>query len=135
MSLHWSDPDWFARAACRGGDTEAWYPDKGDWTTGAKSVCNGDDERAPCSVRAECLEFALDTDQRWGIWGGMSSKERRRLRPRGRSPRATRPPAECGTESGYTRHRDEGTTTCRACKDAMNVAQRARNARREARAS
>ena len=40
----------------------------------AKSVC------AACSVREECLEYALDTNQQWGIWGGLLPRERRRIR-------------------------------------------------------
>ena len=44
------------------------------FTRDAKRVCSG------CSVRAECLEFALANDERFGIWGGLSERERRRLR-------------------------------------------------------
>jgi WhiB family redox-sensing transcriptional regulator len=33
-----------------------------------------------CDVRAECLEYALEHDERFGIWGGMSERERRRLK-------------------------------------------------------
>jgi WhiB family redox-sensing transcriptional regulator len=40
----------------------------------AKRICSG------CEVRAECLEYALAHDERFGIWGGLSERERRRLR-------------------------------------------------------
>ena len=40
----------------------------------AKKVCTG------CEVRAECLEYALAHDERFGIWGGLSERERRRLK-------------------------------------------------------
>ena len=50
------------------------FPEKGGSTRDAKRVCTG------CTVRAECLEFALANDERFGIWGGLSERERRRLR-------------------------------------------------------
>jgi WhiB family redox-sensing transcriptional regulator len=34
-------------------------------------------------VRAECLDFALENDERFGIWGGLSERERRKFRRRG----------------------------------------------------
>ena len=55
---------------------EAFFPEKGGSTRDAKRVCSG------CTVRAECLEYALANDERFGIWGGLSERERRRLRRR-----------------------------------------------------
>ena len=49
-------------------------PEKGGSTREAKKVCRG------CEVRAECLEYALEHDERFGIWGGLSERERRRLK-------------------------------------------------------
>ncbi|OLT12960.1 hypothetical protein BJF79_03405 [Actinomadura sp. CNU-125] len=65
---------WQTRGLCAETDPDAFFPEKGASTRAAKNVCRG------CEVRAECLEFALDTDQRFGIWGGTSEKERRALR-------------------------------------------------------
>jgi WhiB family redox-sensing transcriptional regulator len=65
---------WQDRALCAETDPEAFYPDKGGSTREAKAVC------ARCDVRTECLQFALANDERFGIWGGMSERERRRLR-------------------------------------------------------
>ena len=67
-------PDWTELALCAETDPEAFFPEKGGSTREAKSVCRS------CEVRAECLEFALENDERFGIWGGMSERERRRLK-------------------------------------------------------
>lgn len=66
-------PEWMNHAACRGTDPEAYFPEKGQSTADAKKVCSG------CPVRAECLLDALDRRDAWGIWGGLSVNERRRL--------------------------------------------------------
>ena len=67
-------PDWQERALCAQTDPEAFFPEKGGSTREAKRICSG------CEVRAECLEYALAHDERFGIWGGLSERERRRLR-------------------------------------------------------
>ncbi|MGY1632442.1 WhiB family transcriptional regulator [Geodermatophilus sp. SYSU D01186] len=69
-----SDETWRLDALCAETDPEAFFPEKGGSTREAKRVCTG------CDVRAECLEFALANDERFGIWGGLSERERRRLR-------------------------------------------------------
>ena len=65
---------WRLDALCAETDPEAFFPEKGGSTREAKRVCLG------CSVRTECLEFALANDERFGIWGGLSERERRRVR-------------------------------------------------------
>ncbi|SHJ15165.1 WhiB family transcriptional regulator, redox-sensing transcriptional regulator [Tessaracoccus bendigoensis DSM 12906] len=65
---------WQADALCAQTDPEAFFPEKGGSTREAKRVCQG------CTVRTECLEFALAQDERFGIWGGLSERERRKLR-------------------------------------------------------
>jgi WhiB family redox-sensing transcriptional regulator len=67
---------WQADALCAQTDPEAFFPEKGGSTRDAKKVCSS------CTVRAECLEYALENDERFGIWGGLSERERRRLRKR-----------------------------------------------------
>jgi WhiB family transcriptional regulator, redox-sensing transcriptional regulator len=67
-------PDWQERALCAQTDPEAFFPEKGGSTREAKRICAG------CEVRAECLEYALAFDERFGIWGGLSERERRRLK-------------------------------------------------------
>ena len=70
------EPDWQERALCAQTDPEAFFPEKGGSTREAKRICSG------CEVRAECLEYALQNDERFGIWGGLSERERRKLRKR-----------------------------------------------------
>ena len=62
---------WQDRALCAQTDPEAFFPEKGGSTREAKRVCRA------CEVRAECLEYALGSDERSGIWGGLSPQERR----------------------------------------------------------
>ena len=68
------DNDWQDRALCAQADPEAFFPEKGGSTRDAKKTCRA------CEVRAECLEYALEHDERFGIWGGLSERERRRLK-------------------------------------------------------
>lgn len=66
--------EWQAKALCSQTDPEAFFPEKGGSTREAKRVC------LSCEVRVECLEYALAHDERFGIWGGLSERERRRLK-------------------------------------------------------
>jgi WhiB family transcriptional regulator, redox-sensing transcriptional regulator len=70
------EQNWQERALCAQTDPESFFPEKGGSTREAKRICSG------CEVRAECLEYALAHDERFGIWGGMSERERRRLKRR-----------------------------------------------------
>ena len=70
---------WRRSAACRGCDVELFFPvgttgPAIDQIASAKAVCGG------CPVRADCLDFALVTNQEAGVWGGATEEERRRLR-------------------------------------------------------
>ena len=65
---------WQERALCAQTDPEAFFPEKGGSTREAKRVCG------VCDVKVECLEYALSNDERFGIWGGLSERERRRLK-------------------------------------------------------
>ncbi|MFM9702503.1 WhiB family transcriptional regulator [Streptomyces galilaeus] len=73
--------DWRQRAACRHEDPELFFPIGTSGpallqTEQAKAVCRR------CPVRAQCLEWALETDQILGVWGGTSETERRALKRR-----------------------------------------------------
>ena len=68
---------WEMSAACRGADTATFYPaDKERGVSRrvreakAKAICN------QCPVIAQCLKWAIATDEPWGLWGGMSREER-----------------------------------------------------------
>jgi WhiB family transcriptional regulator, redox-sensing transcriptional regulator len=65
---------WQERALCAQTDPEAFFPEKGGSTRDAKKVC------VSCDVRADCLEYALEHDERFGIWGGLSERERRKFK-------------------------------------------------------
>jgi WhiB family redox-sensing transcriptional regulator len=67
---------WQERALCAQTDPEAFFPEKGGSTREAKRVC------LSCDVRSECLDYALHNDERFGIWGGLSERERRKLKKR-----------------------------------------------------
>ncbi|MCV7193233.1 WhiB family transcriptional regulator [Mycolicibacterium brumae] len=68
------DNQWQERALCAQTDPEAFFPEKGGSTREAKRICLG------CEVKDACLEYALANDERFGIWGGLSERERRRLK-------------------------------------------------------
>ena len=69
-----ASPAFMDLGSCRGMDPDIFFPDRGESLTPAKTVC------ADCIVRDECLEYALDNRERFGVWGGTSERERRRLR-------------------------------------------------------
>jgi WhiB family transcriptional regulator, redox-sensing transcriptional regulator len=60
-----SELEWQERALCAQTDPEAFFPEKGGST---------------CEVRVQCLDYALENDERFGIWGGLSERERRRVK-------------------------------------------------------
>jgi WhiB family redox-sensing transcriptional regulator len=68
------DDLWQEKALCAQTDPEAFFPEKGGSTREAKRICQG------CEVRDACLDYALAHDERFGIWGGLSERERRRLK-------------------------------------------------------
>ncbi len=68
------DTSWQEFANCLGVDPDLFFPERGASTREAKEVCRG------CVVRPDCLEFALANGEKFGIWGGMSERERRRIR-------------------------------------------------------
>jgi WhiB family redox-sensing transcriptional regulator len=68
-----ADLEWQDRALCAQTDPEIFFPEKGGSTREAKQVCMA------CEVRAECLEYALDKHEHWGIFGGLSAQQRRPL--------------------------------------------------------
>jgi WhiB family redox-sensing transcriptional regulator len=78
------DVRWRKEAACRASSPDLFFP---VGTVGAalteietaKRVC------ADCVVREECLEYAMHTNQEFGVWGGTSEEERRRLRQTNRT--------------------------------------------------
>ncbi len=68
--------EWQEQALCNQTDPEAFFPEKGGSTKEAKRVCAG------CEVRLECLKYALDNDEAFGVWGGMTENERLKIKRR-----------------------------------------------------
>jgi WhiB family redox-sensing transcriptional regulator len=68
------DELWQENALCAQTDPEAFFPEKGGSTREAKRIC------LCCEVKEECLEYSLGNDERFGVWGGLSERERRRLK-------------------------------------------------------
>jgi WhiB family transcriptional regulator, redox-sensing transcriptional regulator len=71
-----ADRPWQRQANCMGVDPDLFFPERGASTREAKEVCRG------CVVREDCLEFALANGEKFGIWGGLSERERRKIRRR-----------------------------------------------------
>ena len=71
---HRGERRWQENANCLGVDPDLFFPERGASTREAKSVCRG------CEVREDCLEYALAHGEKFGIWGGLSERERRRVR-------------------------------------------------------
>jgi WhiB family redox-sensing transcriptional regulator len=68
------DLAWQDYANCRGADADLFFPERGASTRRAKAICGA------CEVRVQCLEYAIVNGEKFGIWGGMSERERRRVR-------------------------------------------------------
>ena len=83
---------WRRDALCAQTDPDAFFPEKGGSTADAKKVC------AQCEVRAQCLDYALSADERFGVWGGLSTAERDRL--------VKNTPAHSGASQPRKRERD-----------------------------
>jgi WhiB family redox-sensing transcriptional regulator len=82
MSLAQEEPTWRAEAACHGATAEHFFPPPTTETRDERSA-REDVARAlciRCHVREVCLEYALHVQEPYGIWGGLTEVERRRLR-------------------------------------------------------
>jgi WhiB family redox-sensing transcriptional regulator len=71
-------PPWQAFALCSEVDPEMFFPELGQPSAPAKKICAG------CEVRTECLDYAMDNGELFGIWGGTSERERKAMRRRRR---------------------------------------------------
>jgi WhiB family redox-sensing transcriptional regulator len=76
LLLQTPEPSWQRQANCMGVDPDLFFPERGASTKEAKEVCRG------CVVKEDCLEYALSNGEKFGIWGGLSERERRRIRRR-----------------------------------------------------
>jgi WhiB family redox-sensing transcriptional regulator len=67
-------PSWTEEANCKGADADIFFPERVASTRKAKSICRA------CNVQEDCLEFAIEQSEKFGIWGGLSERERRRIK-------------------------------------------------------
>jgi len=111
-------PHWTHDAACTTHYADLWYPGAGDHAYEAKTICG------TCPVRIECLQYALDHTEKWGIWGGLTERERRRLTG-GRHNRACR---ECGNP--FTPHRPEHRYCTQKCGTVARARQQTQSQQR-----
>jgi len=75
-------PEWMTGGVCAQVDPDLWFPEKGGSTRQAKALCTR------CPVHPECLAYALAHDERFGIWGGASERDRRRIKRTTTRPQA-----------------------------------------------
>lgn len=108
---------WKAEGACRGMDPDLFFPGRGESTAEAKKTCR------ECVVREECLDYSLANGEKFGIWGGLSERERkavrrtlvatRKARCRICAEEFTRQPGSraqtCGKETCVAEHRNPRT--------------------------
>lgn len=120
--------DWRDSARCAEVDPDLHFPEKGGSTREAKRICRG------CEVRAECLEYALEHDERFGIWGGLSERERRRLKRQ--QPGAPKPApapipvvARAEREAAIADHLARGEKACPKCRAAKPLGDFPRSAK------
>ena len=115
------DEPWMADAVCTSTDPDLFFPERGERAkyAAAKAICE------TCPVRITCLQWALDTNEPYGIYGGTTERDRRNMRGARN--------AACGTEAGFWRHyRADDTVTCAACKKAHSEHRKARAADKKA---
>ena len=108
-------PFWQDQAACIGAGVEVFFAERGSnyGTATAKAMC------ARCDVVKECLQWAIDTGSRHGVFGGLTPRERQGMKY-GKGVRLVR----CGTTSGEAKHRRLGEKPCVPCAEARREYQR-----------
>jgi WhiB family redox-sensing transcriptional regulator len=117
---HQMDPRLSVQAACRGADPELFFAERGtNSTRAARELCRS------CPICAECAEFAIVNNERFGVWGDTSVKDRRRIR---RERALEAPPRTHCKRDHLLGDRDRAVGRCLRCRDASNAAARVRRA-------
>lgn len=116
MAKHAPDT-WQQRGACRSEDPELFFPvgqgpDATAQTRQAKDVCRR------CPVTNACLQWALETRQDSGVWGGTSEQERKGMRIHDGNRNGAHELAPCGTAAAYRRHLKNNEPVDPACRAA-----------------
>lgn len=69
-----TQPEWMGKGNCAGTDWRLFFPERGETPNPARACCSG------CPVKAPCLEYALVNNEKYGIWGGKTESERRKIK-------------------------------------------------------
>lgn len=115
MTLHIPPEPWMDKADCVGHDPDLWFPEEHAAAVArqAKAIC------AECPVQTECLQHAQQHNIRWGIWGGLTHNERRKITARRRIP------GQCINGHVYTDRTSFinrlGHRECRVCKRGYRI--------------
>ena len=107
-----TDTTWMADGACRGTPPDTFFPARGEDVAAVKALC------ATCTVRTDCLRYALDNHEEYGVWGGTSEAERRAIATGQPLPTRTSKPIVHGTNNGYHAHKRRGVPVCASCAEA-----------------
>lgn len=113
------DESWRDKAACKGVDPKLFFPERGDDTVTPKRIC------ASCPVAEPCLDYAMQLNEKFGIWGGASERQRRTLRRVRNVPVAPKP-IQHGMPGSYSRG-----CRCRLCTEAHSAYSYDRRAQRK----
>lgn len=105
---------WRLEASCRGLSITHFFPEDGPEKPSpfVKQLC------AECPVQSDCLAEAVARPGTEGIWGGQSTKKRRKVRYAVIGANKGAPLRPHGTYAAYRRHKDEGTAVCEPCREA-----------------
>ena len=121
--------NWREHAACKGMDTNIWFPSREESDAPARAVCR------TCPVSEACNTASMDGlhGLERGIWAGRGHRGRReqRIAVRGRKGREPEP-IKHGTAGGYQAHYRQGIPACEWCREAMIVHRAAARARKKA---
>lgn len=98
-------PAWMAAAACKG-MTEIMFPNRGEDSRDGRTIC------LTCPVREECLDAAIDNGEKYGVWGGLSETQRRRVR---RDRNRNKPPVETCVNGHPKEHQSAVNGKCLIC--------------------
>ena len=92
LTLYDKDDDWRDYAACLGRSPDLFFPSLGETARFAKAVCG------ECPVTEECFEYAMDTNQQFGVWGGRTTDDLRAERKRRRKDDRRRSNGQFGSD-------------------------------------
>lgn len=118
-------PAWMFDALCSEYPPATFFPDERDKNSAITHVRRAQMICARCPVIDECAKHALDNHEMYGVWGGYSERDRRKIW-RGETVTRMTFDIDHGTYRGYEAHRRQGIPQCDACYAAMQARSRSR---------